>query len=96
MAPFNRQSLQVQGFMKELNELSSNVEQILEYTASSLGKISSLFGFAFLVSSSKTVLSDLELIRLSSGKILFVLGFNSETVKSIVFDIYKVGNSEYI
>jgi len=99
MAPSKKQSLQVQVFMKKLNELSSNVEQILEYTASSLGKISSLFGFAFLVSSSKTALSDLELIRLSSGKILFVLGFNSETVKSIVLDIsveVKVGHLETV
>lgn len=71
----------------ELAAVAENVDKILQITANSLARISRLFGFAFLDLGSAAVLTDLELVSLSSGKLLMVLGFESQQVKTVVLTV---------
>lgn len=74
-------------FKRELEEVAFNVEKILQKTADSLSAISYLFGFAFFSLYQNIVLTDLDLVLLSSGKILLILGFQSDNVKSIILEL---------
>ncbi|MFQ6676555.1 MAG: heat-inducible transcriptional repressor HrcA, partial [Fidelibacterota bacterium] len=73
--------------VNELLAVARNVDKILEITADTLARVSRLFGFAFLDLGTSAVLTDLELVPLSSGQLLLVLGFESRHVKTVVLTI---------
>ncbi|MFQ6616035.1 MAG: heat-inducible transcriptional repressor HrcA [Fidelibacterota bacterium] len=73
--------------VSELSAVAQNVDMILQITADTLARLSQLFGFAFLDLGSSTALTDLELIPMSSGRLLLVLGFESQHVKTAVLTI---------
>jgi len=81
---------------KELSVVVLNVEELLRVTADSLAQISSLFGFALLNSNRKAKLTDLELISLSSGRVLLVLGFQSDQIRTVVLNLSVEVKESYV
>ena len=73
--------------MKELAVVAHSVEEFIQVTADSLAKISNLFGFVLIDFDKQTKLTALELVRLSSGRILFVLGFQSDQVRTVILNL---------
>ncbi len=74
-------------FMDELAEISCSVEDILQVSADSLAKLSKLFGFVIWSPLGDSTLTDLELVKLSSGKVLLILGFEYSSIESIMLDV---------
>lgn len=73
--------------MDELAAASSNVERLFQITANSLAQLNHLFGFAILSANSQSKLTDLDLVKLSSGQVLLVVGFKSEKVKTVLLNL---------
>ncbi|MEE2876984.1 MAG: heat-inducible transcriptional repressor HrcA [Candidatus Neomarinimicrobiota bacterium] len=73
--------------MKELAAASSNADRLLQITANSLGQLSNLFGFAVLEAEEDSELTDLDLVKLSSGQVLMVVGFKSEKVQTVLLNL---------
>ena len=73
--------------MDELGAASSSVDRLLQITANSLAQLSSLFGFAILSAEAESELTDLDLVKLSSGQVLMVVGFKSEKVRTILLNL---------
>ncbi len=73
--------------MKELTAASSNVDRLLQITANSLAQLSNLFGFAVLEEEEESELTDLDLVKLSSGQVLMVVGFKSEKVRTVLLNL---------
>ncbi|MBF89160.1 MAG: heat-inducible transcription repressor HrcA [Candidatus Marinimicrobia bacterium] len=73
--------------MDELLSASSNIDRLLQITANSVAQVSHLFGFALLSAEIKSELTDLNLVKLSSGQILMVVGFKSDKVRTIVLNL---------
>ena len=73
--------------MKELTAASSNVDRLLQITANSLAQLSNLFGFAVLETEEESELTDLDLVKLSSGQVLMVVGFKSEKVRTVLLNL---------
>jgi heat-inducible transcriptional repressor len=71
----------------ELAVASSNVERLFQITANSLAQLNRLFGFAILSANSQSKLTDLDLVKLSSGQVLLVVGFKSEKVKTVLLNL---------
>lgn len=80
-------SKEVSGIMNELAEVSNSVEDILQISAEALAELSKLFGFVVWSSTGESILTDLELLKLNSGKFLLILGFEYSGVESIVLDV---------
>jgi len=73
--------------MEELTEVVSSVEELIQVTADSLAKISNLFGFVLIDTDKTAKLTDLELICLSTGNILLILGFQSDQVRTVILNL---------
>ncbi len=73
--------------MNELAAASSNVDRLLQITANSLAQLSNLFGFALLEAEEESELTDLDLVKLSSGQVLMVVGFKSEKVRTVLLNL---------
>ena len=73
--------------MDELTAASSNVERLFQITANSLAELNRLFGFAILSANRQSKLTDLDLVKLSSGQVLLVVGFKSEKVKTVLLNL---------
>ncbi len=73
--------------MKELAEVSHSVEEILQVSADALAELSRLFGFIVWSSTGESILTDLELLKLSTGKLLLILGFEYSSIESVMLDI---------
>ena len=73
--------------MAELLSVNRSVDQLVQITADFLARISKSFGFVLLDSNRRGKLTDLELIPLSSGRVLLVLGFQSDQIKTVVLDV---------
>ena len=69
--------------MDELLAASSNIDRLLQITANSVAQVSNLFGFALLSAEVRSELTDLNLVKLSSGQILMVVGF-IDTIGSVL------------
>ena len=72
---------------QKLTEASDNLEDLLQATAYMLGKISRLFGVIVVSKHQRNILNEIELIHLSSERIMLVLGLNSGFIKSIVLNL---------
>ena len=73
--------------MDELAAASFNVERLFQITANSLAQLNHLFGFAILLVDSRRKLTNLDLVKLSSGQVLLVLGFKSEKVRTVLLNL---------
>lgn len=73
--------------MEELTTVALNVDEILQLAANALAQISNLFGFAYLSSNRNAKLTDLDLVSLSSGYMLLILGFQSDQIKTVVLNV---------
>ena len=72
---------------KNLEALSSNVELLMESTATLLSKITNLFGLVMISGYEKSILIDIELVNISSDRILVILALDSGLIKSIVLNL---------
>jgi len=72
---------------QKLSEASDSLEDLLQATAYMLGKISRLFGIVVISKHQKNILNEIELIHLSSDRIMLVLGLNSGFIRSIVLNL---------
>lgn len=73
--------------MKELSAVASSVEKLIEVTANCLAEISRMFGFVLLDSNRNARLTDIQLVRLSSGSVLLVLGFQSDQIRTVALNL---------
>lgn len=73
--------------MHKLENLTNNVEDVMEATALMLGKISRLFGIVVINRYEESILSDIELMRLGHDRIMVVLALKSGFVRSIVLNL---------
>ena len=72
---------------QELSAASDNLEDLLQATAYMLGKISRLFGIVIISKQQKNILNEIELLHLSSDRIMLILGLNSGFIRSIVLNL---------
>ena len=62
---------------QKLSDASDNLEDLLQATAYMLGKISRLFSMVIISKQQKNILNEIELLHLSSERIMLVLGLDS-------------------
>lgn len=72
--------------MTDLSAVASSVEKLIQVTANCLAEVSTLFGFVLLESNRRARLEDLQLVPLSSGSVLLVLGFQSHQIRTVVLN----------
>jgi len=71
----------------KLESVSSDVDMLMETTATLLSKITNLFGLVMLADVEKSILIDIELVHMSTDRILVVLALESGLVKNIVLNL---------
>ncbi len=71
----------------KLDPLANNISELLQTTAAILAKVTHLFGVAMIIDSDNSILSELELISLSSDRVMLVIGMDSGLLHSIVIDL---------
>ena len=72
---------------QKLSDASDNLEDLLQATAYMLGKISRLFSMVIISKQQKYILNEIELLHLSSERIMLVLGLDSGFIRSIVLNL---------
>ena len=72
---------------KVLESLSSNVDLLMESTATLLSRITKLFGLVMISGNEKSILINIELIHISSDRILVILELESGLIKNIVLNL---------
>ena len=77
----------IDNISQELSAASDNLEDLLQATAYMLGKISRLFGIVIISKQQKNILNEIELLHLSSDRIMLILGLNSGFIRSIVLNL---------
>lgn len=73
--------------MQELETLVNNVEDLMEATALMLAKITQLFGMVIISRYEKSILSNIELVRIGDDRIMVVLALKTGIVRSIVLSL---------
>ena len=71
----------------ELTQSSKSVDDLLNSTVSMLSEISHLFGVAMILQYEKSILHEIELVRLSSDRVMLILGMKSGIIRSIVMNL---------
>ncbi len=79
---------------EQLLNISANVDELMQGTALILAKVSGLFGVVIISEVRKSILTEIELISLSSNKLMMVIALKSGLLKSLVLnlDIYVSPN----
>ena len=72
---------------KQLLSISSNVDDLMQETALMLAKISGLFGVVIISGVRRSILTEIELIQLSTEKIMMVIALKSGMIKSLVLNL---------
>ena len=72
---------------QKLSDASDNLEDLLQATAFMLGKISRLFSMVIISKQQENILNEIELLHLSSERIMLVLGLDSGFIRSIVLNL---------
>ncbi len=70
-----------------LENLSSNIEDLMQATATMMAKASKLFGVVLVSEVQQGILKDIECIPLSSDRIMVILAMESGILRSIVFNL---------
>ncbi|MFQ6677908.1 MAG: heat-inducible transcriptional repressor HrcA [Fidelibacterota bacterium] len=82
---------------QELASISTNLSELLQTTAAMLSKISHLFGISMIIQFDRSILNEIELVSLSTDRVMVILGMKSGVVRSIVLDLHlSVKASELI
>jgi len=71
----------------ELKTVSSNVDEILNATATMLSELSNMFSIVMISEYQNSILVDIEIIELNGNRIMMVIGMDNGLVKSIVLDL---------
>ncbi len=71
----------------KLSQSTNSVDDLLQTTAVMLSKISHLFGVAMILQYERSILNEIELVQLSSDRVMVVLGMKSGVVRSIVLNL---------
>jgi len=71
----------------ELASVSTNLTELLQTTAAMLSKISHLFGVSMILQFDRSILKEIELVSLSTDRVMVVLGMKSGMVRSIVLNL---------
>jgi len=71
----------------ELKTVSTNVDEILNATATMLSELSNMFSIVMISEYQNSILVDLEIIELNGNRIMMVIGMDNGLVKSIVLDL---------
>ncbi|MDP6532855.1 MAG: heat-inducible transcriptional repressor HrcA [Candidatus Marinimicrobia bacterium] len=74
-------------FIREMETMATGMEDLMRATAVMLAKISKLFGVVILKGYQKSILSDIELVKLGSDRIMVVLAMKTGLVRSIVLNL---------
>ncbi|MBC8216481.1 MAG: heat-inducible transcription repressor HrcA [Candidatus Marinimicrobia bacterium] len=77
----------VEKWSSVLKTLSSNIEDLMQATATMLAKASQFFGVVLVSQIQRGILKDIEFISLSSDRIMVVLAMESGIVRSMVFNL---------
>jgi len=72
---------------QELASISTNLSELLQTTAAMLSKISHLFGISMLIQFDRSILNEIELVSLSTDRVMVILGMKSGVVRSIVLNL---------
>ena len=81
---------------QKLSDASDNLEDLLQATAYMLGKISRLFSMVIISKQQKNILNEIELLHLSSERIMLVLGLDSGFIRSIVLNLNVTVNNSLL
>jgi len=77
----------------------SDIDDLMQATATLLSKVSRLFGFVMISEANKSILTDIELVSISSDRIMMVLAMKTGLIRSIVLDLkieVKLSELSYI
>jgi len=77
---------------ENLIQMTSNIDDLMQATATLLSKVSRLFGFVMISEVNKSILTDIELISLSSDRVMVVLAMKTGLIRSIVLELKVVVN----
>lgn len=80
-------SNQLANIENELTSVSTNLTELLQTTAAMLSKISHLFGVTMIMQFDRSILHEIELVSLSTERVMVVLGMKSGIVRSIVLNL---------
>jgi len=72
---------------EQLLSVSANVDELMQGTALILAKVSGLFGVVIISEVRKSILTEIELVSLSSDKLMMVIALKSGLLKSLVLNL---------
>ncbi|MFC1565648.1 heat-inducible transcriptional repressor HrcA [Candidatus Neomarinimicrobiota bacterium] len=72
---------------EQLLNVSANVDELMQGTALILAKVSGLFGVVLISEVRKSILTEIELVSLSSERLLMVIALKSGLLKSLVLNL---------
>ena len=72
---------------EQLMKISSNIDELMQETALMLAKVSGLFGVVVISDIRRSVVTEIELISLSSDRIMMVIALRSGLLKSLVLNL---------
>ncbi|MBT3216317.1 MAG: heat-inducible transcription repressor HrcA [Candidatus Marinimicrobia bacterium] len=87
MEPHPHTSLGKNEFIRDVETIATNMEELMRGTAVMLAKISKLFGVVVLKGYEKSTLSDIELVQIGSDRVMVVLAMKTGLVRSIVLNL---------
>lgn len=73
--------------IEELEDMSENIDSLMSATAAMLAKVTSLFGVVMISNVEQSILTDIELISLSSDRVMMVLAMKSGMIKSVTLNL---------
>ena len=73
--------------LEQLLNVSANVDDLMQGTALMLAKISGLFGVVIISEVRKSILTEIELVSLSSDRLMMVIALKSGLLKSLVLNL---------
>jgi heat-inducible transcriptional repressor len=72
---------------KQLLSVSANVDDLMQGAALMLAKVSGLFGVVIISEVRKSILTEIELVSLSSDRLMMVIALKSGLLKSLVLNL---------
>ena len=76
-----------ENIFEQLLNVSTNVDELLQGTALMLAKVSGLFGVVIVSDVRRSILTEIELVSLSSDRIMMVIALKSGLLKSLVLNL---------
>jgi len=76
-----------ENLLDQLSGVSANVDELMQGTALMLAKVSGLFGVVIVSDVQRSILTEVELVSLSSDRIMMVIALKSGLLKSLVLNL---------